>query len=255
MHICTNCGAEINKTSPKCSYCGMYTAEGVEKQHRDKIKKLEKEKNEIRKLPDIIPKKASRYLVIICALVIAFTLVILLIYHIENKISHNLSVNNEQKNIEVMEELLLNEDYKGFYDFYENVGYSYVVYDKYEEISKVYYLYRRMQWCFDSIKEYGGIISKEYTVEHIVDAMKYLRDMCNEADEMANNNERFSNVEHLENIKNIGINEFKDFMLTSDEIVEQIISASPDDENPDIYTEISLQLYENLESTDFGREN
>lgn len=254
MKTCINCGADYNKELQYCPYCGMQDEEFVKRKHADRMNQLKRENLNIKKLPQIISKKAMKYLLICFACFLAVFFVSLIIVSIGSRINVSFKANKEKKNIEVMDEFLANGDYQGFYDYYEKVDYSYAIYDKYEEIERLYYLYSTMWWEFDIIIEYGGKVSDTSIKEDFVDAMCILHDISSEADELINNNARFGNEEHLKAIRDISYEDFKKFMLVDDDFVEKVISVPMEETEPEIYSEFAGQLLDNLQKVNFGRE-
>lgn len=254
MKTCINCGADYNKELQYCPYCGMQDEELVKRKHADRMKQLKRENSYIRKLPQIISGKAMKYLLICVAAFLAIFFVSLIIASIGSRIKVSFKEDKEKKNIEIMEEFLTNGDYQGFYDYYEKVDYSYAIYDKYEEIERLYYLYTSMWREFDIIKEYGGKVSDTSIMEDLVDVMCILYDISSEADELINNNARFGNEEHLEAIRNICYEDFKNFMFADDDFVENVISVSEEEMKSEIYSELAGQLLDNLKKVNFGRE-
>lgn len=252
MKVCTNCGAEYQGDLQSCPYCGMQNAHVIKKIHADKIKELKKENARIRKLPQIIPRSAVKYLAVGALCLLAVFLIILIFVFIGSKVKNRLEENKEQKNIERMEELLEVSDYQGFYEYYSEVDYAYAVYDKYEEIDELYYLYTRMWWDFDTIKDFGGKVGDESIIEDIIRSMDALRAISYEAENLINNSERFGNEDHLAFIKDKSIKDFKDFMLVDDDVIEQIISVPMDVEEPEVYEELAVNIFDNLKTVNFG---
>ncbi len=254
MQKCINCGAEYNKKLQQCPYCGMVNKQVVDKQHAAKLKNLKKEKARIKRLPQIIQGKVTKYLLIGALCLLAAFLVVFLFVFAGSKIGSMFRGNKEQKNIEVMEELLAQGDYRGFYDFYEDVDYAYAVYDKYEEIYRLYQSYERMRRYLDIICEYGGAVGDELIVDDFLMAMDALRENYNNAGELLNNAERLGNEAHLEAVREKCMEDFKTFMHVEDDVVWQIVSVPMEEEQPELYDELAGQMLDNLKSINFGRE-
>lgn len=254
MKVCTNCGAEYQENLHSCPYCGMQNDQVVKAQHADKIKELKNESARIKKLPQIIPRSAIKYLVIGALGLLIIFLIVLIFVFVGSKLKTNIEDNVEQKNIEAMEELLVAGDYQGFYEYYSEVDYAYAVYDKYEELDNLYYLYTRMWGDFDTIKEFGGKVSDEMLIEDFASAMNNLRKICNEADMLLNDSSRFGNEEYIETINEMGIDDFKTFMQVDDDVIDKIISVPMEEEQPELYEELAIKLFANLKAVNFGRD-
>lgn len=255
MKICSNCGAEYQAGFDKCPYCGMSDSEAVQKKHKGQVKQLKSQRDYIKKLPDIIPKKSTRYVLIGGGIILVVFLVVLLIVFVGKKIMVNHEADKQQKNIEIMEEYLAAGDYAGLEEFYKDVDYAYAVYDKYREVTDIYWQYDFMMMSLDMVRDFGGKVDKEKVLDDIVEAMPELRELCEAADEACNDRSLMNNEQYIEDIKNLGIEDFKKYLMVDETIVEQVISE-PESENgemPALYTELAEQIYDNLEKENFGR--
>lgn len=254
MTVCSNCGAQYQRTLRSCPYCGLINEDVVKAQHADKINKLKAQQKEIKKLPQIIPRQALKYLVMGAVGLLAIFMVVLIITFIGSKINNAFEKNSIEKNKAVMDEFLAEGKYREFYEYYSEVDYTYAVYDKYEEIDELYYLYTRMWWNFDTIRDYGGLVNDEDIIVDFAEAMESLRNIYNEAEVLLNNEVRLGNDEHLKAIRDIAVEDFKEFMMVDSCVVEQIVLIPADDEEPEIYNELAVQMLENLKSVNFRRE-
>lgn len=253
MKVCSNCGAEYQAGLDKCPYCGMSDSEAVQKQHKGKVNQLKKQRDYIKKLPDIIPKKSTRYLVAGGGILLVVFLLVLLLVLVGRKISLAIEENREEKNIAIMEEYLVLGEYEELDEFYYDIPHAYAVYDKYQEVVNFYSKYDFLMIGLDMVSDYGGAVEKELVLEDIVDSMIDLRDLCVAADVAMTDNSRLSNEQYIEDIKNMGVTQFKAILQVDDSVVEQVI-AEPDAEGiPVIYEELAEQIYDNLDKENFGR--
>lgn len=254
MRVCSNCGAEYQKKLPNCPYCGLMNEGVVKAQHADKVNELKAQQREIKKLPQIIPRKVLKYLAIGAVCLLVVFLVILIIVFVGSKINNAFEKNSVEKNKAVMDELLDEGKYREFYEYYSNMDYTYAVYDKYEEIGDLYHLYTEMWWDFDTIRDFGGLVNDENIMVDFIGAMDSLRSVYNEAEILLNNEIRLGNEEHLKAIRDIAIEEFKEFMMVDSGVVDQIIFVPSDDEEPEIYNELAAEMLANLKSVNFKKE-
>ena len=255
MKVCSNCGAEYQNGFDKCPYCRMSDSEAVQKKHKGQVKQLKSQRDYIKKLPEIIPKKSTRYLVIGGGIALAVFLVVLLFVFVGKKIMVNQEAGKQQKNIEIMEEYLVAGDYAGLDEFYNDVPYTYTVYDKYREVTDFYSQYDFLLMSLTMVCDFGGKVDKEQTLDDIAEAMMELRELCITADKACDDRSLMSNEQYIEEIKNMGITDFKEYLLVDDAVVEQVISEpeAEADEIPALYTELAEQIYDNLEKVNFGR--
>jgi len=254
MRVCSNCGAEYQKDLQSCPYCGLINEGVVKAEHADRINKLKAQQREIKKLPQIIPRKALKYLAVGAVGLLVIFVVVLIITFVGSKINNSLEKNSVEKNKAVMDELLAEGKYEEFYEYYSEVDYTYAVYDKYEEIDELYYLYTRMWWSFDIIREYGGLVKDEDLIVDFVEAMESLRTVYNETEILLNNEIRSGNDEHLKAIRDIAIEDFKEFMMVDSDVVDKIIFVPIEDDEPEIYSEFAVQMLDNLKSVNFRKE-
>lgn len=255
MKVCSNCGAEYENGFDKCPYCGMSDSEAIQKKHKGQVKQLKSQRDYIKKLPEIIPKKSTRYLLLGGGIMLAVFLVLLLVVFVGKKIMVNHETNQQQKNIEIMEEYLVAGDYVGLDEFYGEVPYAYTVYDKYREVTEFYSQYDFMLTSLTMVYDFGGKVDKEQILDDITDAMMELRELCITADEACNDRSLMSNEQYIEEIKNMGIADFKEYFLVDDAVVEEVISEpeAEEDEIPALYTGLAEQIYDNLDKVNFGR--
>lgn len=223
MKICKNCGGSYKKNLELCPYCGAQSEEAAERYYQGQIKELKQQRKMIEKLPHFLQKKATRILfraaiILLICFVIGFA-----INRVVQKKKAAEEKAKEQQNIAKMEELLAQSDFKGLHEFYVELPYSYVVYDKYWEISNVYYPYDYMMdyiegW--EDAKERGW--EDSYYVEQ---AIKWLREMCKEADEKCSDKKLMSNETYIAQIKDMGMGNFRKAFGVSEELLEEILSA------------------------------
>lgn len=255
MKICINCGAEYDDAFEKCPYCGMADREMAEEKHRGKVKQLKQQRQEIKKLPDLIPKKSTRYVVIAGGILLALFLLILMLVFVGKKIMLNVEAERQQKNIEIMEGYLEAGDYAGLDEFCREVPHVYAVYDKYREVTDFYFLYDNVYFDLDMVYKYGGKVDKESVLEDIADAMYDLRKLCIRADEACNDRSLMGNEQHIEELKDMGITVFKEYFQADETVVARVISEPETEGNemPMLYIELAEQFYDNLEKVNFGR--
>ena len=151
MKICQNCGARYEDERTVCPYCGAEDRKLSKRQYREKINRLRKQRQDIRSLPKMIPRKAVKVLGIgVLAAVALFALALVVLLIVQN-IRKSGAQRSEEKNIALMEEYLQNEQFQELYDFYKELPYTYARYDKYKEVADVYYFYtvlekRDLEW-------------------------------------------------------------------------------------------------------------
>lgn len=167
MKTCENCGARYEEALDQCPYCGAQNVRAAWDRYQHKVKELGKEKREIRELPRTIPQKVSKKVIRAAGLFILLFLIAALAVTAGAGIKARLQKKNEQKHIEVMEELLLKRDYEALSDYYRSLDYAYVVYDKYQEVSRVYEQYKLLKDRVELIKDMPASLYDQYYEEDL----------------------------------------------------------------------------------------
>ncbi len=253
MKECTNCGANYQKDMDKCPYCGMQNRNVIEKKHKRKVAQLNRDKNMIKKLPEIIPKKSTRYLVIGVSILVVVFLIVFLFAVIFKQISVRMERNQEEKNIEKMEEYLVADDYAGLADFCNEIPYSRAVYDKYYEVVDLYSYYEELKRHLDIISAYGGEAYKELILDEIITSTKCLRELYSATEVLLTDNKRLLNESELEEIRKIGITDFQSILFVDDIWIDRIVSEPEDEAISEFYKKLSEAIYDNCEKNNFGK--
>lgn len=223
MKICENCGGAYQEDLELCPYCGAQSEEAAEKYYQGQMNELRKQRKRIEKLPHFLQKKATRRLFFAAILLLLCFVAGFAISRGVQKEETARQKAKEQQNIARMEEFLAQSDFKGLHEFYATLPYSYVVYDKYREISNMYYPY---DFMMDNIK--GWEDAKEYDWDesyYIEQAIKWLREMCKQADEMCFDKKLMGNETYIARIKDMGMENFKEAFGVSEELLEEILGA------------------------------
>lgn len=214
MKICQNCGARYEDERTVCPYCGAEDRKLSKRQYREKINRLRKQRQDIRSLPKMIPRKAVKVLgigVIVAVALFALALVVLLI--VQN-IRKSGAQRLEEKNIALMEEYLQNEQFQELYDFYKELPYTYARYDKYKEVADVYYFYTVLERDLDWHQQDQRELLKD---------LKRLRD---EVTEREDDQSRMGNESFLRRIYEMGLDEVCGALSLEREEAEDLLSES-----------------------------
>ena len=226
MKICQNCGARYEDERTVCPYCGAEDRKLSKRQYREKINRLRKQRQDIRSLPKMIPRKAVKVLgigVIVAVALFALALVVLLI--VQN-IRKSGAQRLEEKNIALMEEYLQNEQFQELYDFYKELPYTYARYDKYKEVADVYYFYtvleRDLEWYQQALEN----SSEEFVSEYRRDLLKALKQLRDEVTEREDDQSRMGNESFLRRIYEMGLDEVCGALSLEREEAEDLLSES-----------------------------
>lgn len=215
MKICQNCGARYEDERTVCPYCGAEDRKLSKRQYREKINRLRKQRQDIRSLPKMIPRKAVKVLGIgVLAAVALFALALVVLLIVQN-IRKSGAQRSEEKNIALMEEYLQNEQFQELYDFYKELPYTYARYDKYKEVADVYYFYtvlekRDLEWYQQDQRE-------------LLKDLKRLRD---EVTEREDDQSRMGNESFLRRIYEMGLDEVCGALSLEREEAEDLLSES-----------------------------
>lgn len=214
MKICQNCGARYEDEQTVCPYCGAEDRKLSNRQYREKINRLRKQRQDIRSLPKMIPRKAVKVLGIgVLAAVAMFALalgVLLIVQNIRKSGAQRL----EEKNIALMEEYLQNGQFQELYDFYKELPYTYARYDKYKEVADVYYFYTVLERDLDWHQQDQRELLKD---------LKRLRD---EVTEREDDQSRMGNESFLRRIYEMGLDEVCGALSLEREEAEDLLSES-----------------------------
>lgn len=246
MRKCPNCGAEYDSQLLKCPYCEYENIEAAQENYREKIEELVEEREEIKNLPKKVAAKRTK---IIFACVAVFLVVIILgLVGVEvyQKTSKKYQAKKEQENKEIMESYLANKDYATFYSFYQGLDYAYLVYNKYDEISTIYYWYECIESDFElQFKDYNKG-NKESHITWVALAMNEYGNMIRRADEYLNDNYRYGNEEHIQNICEMATARLKEMYRIDDAMIEEILAVEKErGADSAAYNELAEKVVEN----------
>lgn len=226
MKTCKNCGARYEETLLVCPYCGAEDKKLSKRQYREKINGLRRQRQNIKRLPQILPRKALKVLGIgILAAVAVFVLSVLILLLVQI-IKKPRTIRSEEENIACLEAYLQNGQFQELYDFYQELPYTYGRYDKYQEVAMIYKEYQRLQ---DNLESYREALEWE-SAELVLQSREFLLERLNrirgEVAEKVDDKSRLGNESFLQQIYEMGLDEVCDVLSLSREEVEALLADS-----------------------------
>lgn len=204
MKNCENCGAQYGEALDKCPYCGAQNMRAAWDRYQNKVDELGKEKGEIKELPRTIPRKVSEKAIKAAGLFVLLFLIAAFLTAAGARIKSGIQHRNEQKHIEVMEELLQKRDYQALSDYYRSLDYAYVIYDKYQEVSQVYEQYKLLKDRVELLKDMPASLYDQ----HYEEEMQKLKEQWKAFEELAVSCEKdrmlMSNEKQIQEIRLAG---------------------------------------------------
>lgn len=240
MILCKNCGAEYDDELDRCPYCGGDNFGKSVQVHEDTIHKLEGEKQKWEAMPDKVAKKGmSLTAKIVLAGIILVVLVCILVL-IATTVSRKKSYQKEQENVKKMEAMYEAADYKGIYDYMEQIKdpYSYV-YEKYKLIADMQ-TYVEGDFTQEDMTEYAISNNKPDALFHVKDLVKVLL-KCNECEK---DDYRYEEEEAVEYYRNYCYEYMEENYGIGSEKIETCLEnmSSLTDENEDEMVETFQKL-------------
>lgn len=151
LYKCLNCGAEYDPALIRCPYCGQENPEKAQEHYHKKITRLNTERRNLKNLPGAISRKVgSKFFLVILGLVLLVIIAGIFAY-VGAQEKQKQEIKTQKNNAQHMEELLREKDYEGLMKYSEEVGYAYLMYDKYDEVVD---MYRRQTWLKEDLANY-----------------------------------------------------------------------------------------------------
>lgn len=244
MKKCINCGADFDSDLLNCPYCGYENVEAAQEAYHDKIEELVEAREEIHELPQKVTKKRTKIVAVVLVLLMVAAFLTAGVLAIKTKLQMRDEIKSEQENKQVMEEYLAKGDYKGLYNYLQDVEYSYTAYGKYIEVVDVYYRYEWFEGQIDFKDEYFWKVTDDIKFDIIRDLLSDFNDVYVHADEQLNNNERYGNDKHIEAICDMAKTRFMEEVPVDEKMVERIISQADGESYDKIAEEILKAVLE-----------
>lgn len=225
MKICKNCGARYKEGQNLCPYCGAEDRKLSKRRYREKVDGLRRQRQNIRRLPQIIPRRAVKFLGIGILAAVALLVLSLVILLIVQTIKKPREQHMEEENIARMEEYLQNEQFRELRDFYLELPHVYAKYDKYKEIADVYYYYMALENSLEQYRRALELPEKE-TTGYRNNLMKSLKRLRDEVTKRTDDQSRMGNEGSLRSIYEKGLDGVCDALSIEREEAEKLLSES-----------------------------
>ncbi len=227
---CKNCGAEYDEVLDRCPYCGQENEVKSEQKYATKLRHLETERKGLPFLPKRIVNMVGNTLFKVILLAVVVIVAGVFIMTGIGKLRDRREQEKEDKNVQVMEQMLQDRDYEELYTFYRKQEYTYLTYDKYDEIATVYYHYLRLQSLWESYEKYVGKVSDDLLIDDIAGIMQEWKRLQTQGQEMIEDRKRMGNEQYLQEIMDMG----KAFVMektgAEEELLQEIVQLDSEDE-------------------------
>lgn len=237
---CENCGAQYEENE-KCPYCGYENVKEAQKKYKIKEKKLIDERKKLLKLPQLITGKAGKIfgVMVLAGIVIIMVIAVGMSYYNQNKDERN--IKSEAENIAAMERLLNDKDYKGLSDYCKSLGYVYVSYDKFEEVSNVYNYYERLSESLKSDDNFKGELPDEILRDNLEWSVEMLYALNKCGMEYISDRKRMANEDNIREIVENGKREFMTSYGFDESAVKQVLELE-DSSGKEAFYELADRL-------------
>lgn len=201
--ICKNCGAEFEEASGICPYCGREDANASKERYNKKLKGLLKQRESIQNLPNTITRNVSKKLwQLLLALAVVFVIAIIIV-SVVVKQENKKKIADEQSNLEYYEQLLTEKKYDELYTALNNASSTYG-YQKYVEVSGVYYSYKQVvKYCDYYEDDKHNNRPEDTLIADLGYIVKNLAKLVNNCDDYVNDNKHLGNDSYLNEIKTV----------------------------------------------------
>ena len=177
--ICSDCGGEYQETDLKCPFCGKENEIMAERLKQEKLKALDREAEEIQKLPEQIVTNTTNRVLKITGIAFGVLVIFILLGVAVTQLYTNYEYKNTQRKIQEIEAVYASGDldelsaymedrklYGSEFDKYQNVKYAY---DEYqyacEVVDRLQEVLKQNYFLEESPAEQKERISSELTIE------------------------------------------------------------------------------------------
>ena len=248
MIICKNCGGEYDEKLLVCPFCDTENESVAYLQQNAILDDYHDKAIDVATLPDKVVKKSTKLFVKLGALFIVICLVIfVVIYFVTRNGRKDNSMDSINSTKNELEQLYLNEDYQGIYDYFQshhNISDSY--YEKYKRVSDLY----EASLSIERKKEkYKADLIKYLDADDVSYDIEYILEVLNQISEYENNGYLFGEEKLCEKLKQICDDFFKNELLLSDTEIDDISSLFekyPEKGYRELYKDSSNMIIERL---------
>ncbi len=241
--ICKNCSAEIKDDVLLCPYCGTENAKVAQKEQQDYINSVQNKRKELKKIPQKVMKKTTKWLIYGAGCVLGITILMLLVVMAFSKLTQGDMLAKQEKELAKLEEYYEAGDYESMSGYLKKVDGRGGSYEKYRRVAN---LYDRMDWQLGALTsniEYVQTIDLDATdveddIERCIVVLAEIREM----EELEFPYDEKTGVLY---IKEQYVSALKEYALLTDEEIESAVSNFDEEENDYLeLAEISIQRME-----------
>lgn len=226
--VCKNCGAEYDKGSIRCPYCGTENIQAAGKQKREILHSYDTEAARIRKEAEAFPQKTADRLtggivfaVGILALIGVLSAIIFIFY---GKLSVSVRYRQEQIYLEKLEVMYQEGRYEEMEAYSRKKNLYGGTYQKYTQVMEVNRYYERMENSMDEIRliEAGDLSTeqkKELSDYWMEDVLLQASNVLQKCREYAEDDAFLGNEQVMEEFYHNCVRRLQEFGYTEEEII------------------------------------
>lgn len=224
---CKNCGAQFDEKTGICPYCGGEDKAAAGEKHKKRIKQIISKRKEIQNIPNAIPRRVSKGLWKVLAVVAIIFVIAVVIIGISSAGREKDQYEKEQAEKNQLETLLVQKKYDELTEYLDGLESTYY-YGKYTEVGTLYSDYISMK---NSIENYRddvdkGVMESRFLVEQACDIIKKIARIIHRYDTLTGDDKRLGNDEYLKDIRDTAYNYAMNEMNFSQDIIERAVKAA-----------------------------
>lgn len=225
--ICKNCGAVVSEDELLCPYCKGENFDVAKKQQEDYVNQYRKKQEDLKKAPEKVVKKTTKYLLYgAVGLLIIFVLTLIVVFAF-SKVTQGDMLAMQEMETAKLEEYYIAGDYENMCKYLDKIGKSGGSYEKYW---RIYWLYSGMDWKIEALKnnlEYAGKIELDVTT--VEDDLERCMAVLSEISAMEELDFPYGEEDGALYVKNQYVTALKNYMFLTEDEIESAISIYSED--------------------------
>ena len=245
--ICKNCSAQISETELLCPYCGAENAEVAKKQQQDYIKNYELKKKTLKKVPDKVVKKTTKWLLYGAMGTLALVILVFIVVMAFSGLTNGDMMAKQEKEISVLEQYYVDGDYENMVKYLEKINSTNARGGRYEKYWRIAGLYDSMNWHLEGLENNAEFVKNiDLDASNTEDDLERCIAVLYEIHEIKELDYPYDEETGVLYIEEQYISALKEYaLLTKEEIENAVLSYNPDGANDFMeLAEISIQRME-----------
>lgn len=170
--ICKNCNAQISEKKLLCPYCGAENAEVAKKQQQDYLKSFEEKKKTLKKVPEKVVRKTTKWLLYGAMGTLALVILVIIVVIGFSGLTNADMMAKQEKELEKLEQYYLAGDYEKLSSYLDKINSTNARGGRYEKYWRIVDIYDSMDWHIKCLKS-----NTEYVKNIDLDAMNVEEDL------------------------------------------------------------------------------